>query len=443
MTGHPCLQDTTARGPVSSAAADITASILSGEVTLDEAIARTAAHLLADARVEVVAAALTSFDPEDKEGWARLGGRAWVHEWALTASTMSILPPPGAGAEAALTMPWLSRFARADIAVLIDRDLLPPNAEQDREELARIGVQSLIGTAFISRGEMFGSLSAASGDSGPWPEVLIDDLRLLTSAITARITLEHSRRALAEAIDAGTEAQLAYQHFFASVGHELRTPVASVLGYTEVLLDEAEHSPPEMVAAGVLRDGPAMLRACDQLLHVVDSLLGAGRTLSGDDHRQGVVIADALDDVVHWHRTPAETAGVKVQIDVDPTATAWAHESGVRQVLTNLLGNAIAHHHPTGGTVHLTTERLRGESGQAMLRIIVRDDGPGLDADQLLHVFEPFVRYAEAGTKGSGLGLSISRTIAERDGGAVRGESTPGRGSSFWLELPEYVPPVS
>ncbi|WP_091194516.1 sensor histidine kinase [Nocardioides alpinus] len=440
---HPCLQDTTVRGSVSPEAASLTAEILAGETSFDHAIARTAAHLLSDPRVEVVGIALTSFDPDETTSWARLGGRAWVREWTTPGTPISMLPAPGAGAEAALTMPWLSRHARAGGAVLVDRDLLPPEGAQDRDELRRIGVQAVVGTVFLSMGEMFGSLSVASSHAGPWRDVLIEDLRLLTSAIASRITLEHSRRAIAEAIEAGTEAQLAYQHFFASVGHELRTPVSSILGYTEVLMDEAGHSPAEQVAAEILRDGPAMLRACDQLLTVVDSLLGAGRTLSGDDQRQGVVIADALADVVHWHRTPALTAGVEMQVDVDPTATAWAHASGVRQVLTNLLGNAIAHHHATGGTVHLSTKRLLGESGQALVRVIVRDDGPGLDGDQIQHVFEPFVRYAGAGTKGSGLGLSISRTIAERDGGAVRGESTPGQGSSFWLELPEYVPPVA
>jgi signal transduction histidine kinase len=71
-----------------------------------------------------------------------------------------------------------------------------------------------------------------------------------------------------------------------------------------------------------------------------------------------------------------------------------------------------------------------------MVRIIVRDDGPGLAEDQIQHAFEPFVRFTGPGTKGSGLGLSIARTIAERDGGAVRGESKQGVGSSFWLELP-------
>ncbi|HSU02342.1 MAG TPA: HAMP domain-containing sensor histidine kinase [Nocardioides sp.] len=441
MSVHPCLQDTTARGPVSPEAAGLTATILGGGISLDDAIAQAAEHLLTDPRVEVVGTSLTSFDPEQTAAWARLGGRAWVREWSSPEAPISILPPPGAGAEAALTMPWLSRHARAGVAVLVDRDLLPPEGHRDREELARIDVKALIGTVFLSEGEMFGSLSVASRCSGPWSEVLVEDLRLLTSAIASRMTLGHSRRALAEAIEAGTEAQLAYQHFFAAVGHELRTPLTAMLGYTEVLVDDAAQTPEHPVSQGLLRDGPVILRAGEQLLAVVDSLLGAGRTMSADDQRQDVSISDALADVVHWHLTPARTAGVEIHVDVDPTVTAWAHPSGVRQVLTNLVGNAITHHRPSGGHVHLSTTRLLGESGQPMVRVIVRDDGPGLSAEQLRHVFEPFTRFADHTTLGSGLGLSISRTIAERDGGAVRAESTVGEGSSFWLELPASAPP--
>lgn len=441
MIDLSALQDTSVTGPVSREAAELAAGMLKGEISLDIAISRAAEHLLAEQRVEVVVTALTRLSPDDETGWTRLGGRAWVREWNHPGSGHSFLPPPGAGAEAALTLPWLSQLARRGIVALTDRERLPPEAAQDHTELTREGVGSLIVSAILSEGEMFGSLSAASSESGPWSQVLVDDFRLLNAALASRLMLEHSRRALAEAIEAGTEAQLAYQHFFAAVGHELRTPLAAVLGYTEVLLDDAQHAP-DVVAAGMLRDGPVILRACDQVLAVVDSLLGAGRALADDDQRQDVLIADAVADVVHWHRTPAQTARVDMHVAVDPGVTAYAHPSGVRQVLTNLLGNAITHHHPAGGTVHLTTEPLLGESGQAMVRVIVRDDGPGLVADQLAHVFEPFVRFAPSATKGSGLGLSLSRTIAERDGGAVRGESTPGVGSSFWLELPVRAPVV-
>ncbi|KRE97228.1 hypothetical protein ASG76_00390 [Nocardioides sp. Soil774] len=439
MTQPAALQDTSAPGSISRQAAQLAGLILDGEFGFDEAISRTAGHLLSNTRVDAVVASLTKVAPEDPSGWTGLGGRAWVREWSQPGTALAVLPPPGAGPEAALTMPWLSQFARANgMAALVDIELLPDEAEQDRRELTRTGARSLLATTLISRGDMFGSISAGSSRAGPWPTELLGDLRLLNSAIVSRIMLEHSRRALAEAIDAGTEAQLAYQHFLGSVGHELRTPLSAVLGYTEVLLDDARQSPDTTVSAALLRDGPIMVRACERVLTLVDDLLGAGRVMASDDQRLEVGVADAVADVVHWHRVPAQAAGVQMTVDVDPSATVWGHPSGVRQALANLVGNALTHHRPGGGHVHLSTERLRGESGAEMVRIIVRDDGPGLEADQLEHAFEPFTRFAAPGTTGSGLGLSMSRTIAERDGGAVRGESTPGVGSSFWLELPVH-----
>jgi signal transduction histidine kinase len=438
---HPALQDASATGPTSPEAAGLAVTILAGDIGVDEAVDLVARHLLTYERVDVVASVLTRFQPEDTRGWKGLGGRAWIREWTARRGALSILPPPDAGPEAALTMPWLSRLARTgQIVVMVDRDELPDEAAQDRFELARIDIRSFITASLLTRGDMYGSLSAASDGAGPWPEALVQDFKLLSAAIISRLTLEQSRRSLAEAIEAGTEAQMAYQHFFGSVGHELRTPLSAILGYTEVLLDEAGQTPADPVSAGVLRDGPVMMRACERVLDVVDGLLGAGRTLSSDDERQDVLVADAVADVAHWHRTPAQTAAVEMYIDVDPAATVRAHASGVRQVLTSLLGNAIAHHHPHGGTVDLSTQRLLGESGQEMVRIIVRDNGPGLTPEQLEHVFEPFVRYAGPEVPGSGLGLSMARTIAERDGGAVRGESTPGVGSSFWVELPVRDP---
>jgi signal transduction histidine kinase len=438
---HPALQDASVPGPTSSEAAGLAISILAGDIGVDEAVDRLARHLLTYDRVDVVLSVLTRFQPEDTRGWKGLGGRAWIREWAAPGAGVSVVPPPEAGPEAALTMPWLSRLARSgELVVIVDREKLTDEAAQDRDELARSDIHSLVTSAFTSGGDMYGSMSAVSTQTGVWPDVLVQDFKLLNAAIISRLALEQSRRSLAEAIEAGTEAQVAYQHFFGSVGHELRTPLSAILGYTEVLVDEAGQTPEDPVSSGVLRDGPVMMRACERVLDVVDSLLGAGRTLSSDDERQDVLVGDAVADVAHWHRTPAQTAAVELYIDVDPAATVRAHPSGVRQVLTSLVGNAIAHHHPHGGTVDLSTQRLLGESGQEMVRIIVRDNGPGLTPEQLEHVFEPFVRYAGPEVPGSGLGLSMARTIAERDGGAVRGESTPGVGSSFWVELPVRDP---
>jgi signal transduction histidine kinase len=440
VSQHVCLQDVSNRAPASAEATTLAVTILAGDISVEDAISRAAATLMLSDRVDVVVTALTTFSPNDQAGWTNLGGRAWVREWSRPRTSVSIAPPPGAGPEDALSMPWLSQIGRAGVAVLVDRELLPPEATQDRTELESIGVHALAMTAFLSGGRMFGSIAITSATAGAWPQQMIEDFRLLASAITSRLTLEQSRRSLAEAIEAGAEAQLASQQLFGAVGHELRTPLSAILGYTEGLLDDAEHGTADDVTTGMKRDGPVIVRSCERLLTIVDSLLGAGRAMSSDHQRQEISLADAVADVIHWHRTPARTAGVDMQAVVDPSLAAWGHPSAVRQVLANLLGNAIAHHRPTGGSVHLTAEALVGESAKPMVRIVVRDDGPGLTPEQLQHAFEPFVRFAAPTTQGSGLGLSLSRTIAEREGGAVRGESTPGTGSSFWLELPAYVP---
>ena len=340
-------------------------------------------------------------------------------------------------------MPWISRLARdSEVVAITDRDLLPPEADPGpRPSCAPSACPQPDRRPLRSDGDACSAACpSASLTSGAWPAELVADFKLLNAAITARLTLEQSRRSLAEAIEAGAEAQLATQQLFGAVGHELRTPLSAILGYTEGLLDDAEHGTADDVTTGMKRDGPVIVRSCERLLTIVDSLLGAGRAMSSDDQRQEISLADAVADVIHWHRTPARTAGVDMQAVVDPSLAAWGHPSAVRQVLANLLGNAIAHHRPTGGSVHLTAEALVGESAKPMVRIVVRDDGPGLTPEQLQHAFEPFVRFAAPTTQGSGLGLSLSRTIAEREGGAVRGESTPGTGSSFWLELPAYVP---
>ena len=439
MTGHPALQDPLPRDRASAGAVALTARVLEGEMPVDAALAEAAHHFLDSGQVEAVTASLVKLPPDDEKAWTRLGGRAWLREWVREGSTLSMVPPPGAGPEAALSMPWLSQFARHDIVALVDRSLLPEEAVQDRAELTRLGIRSVVAATFTPGGDMVGSMTLSRRHSGPWPQCLIEDFRLLTAAVSSRLALAHTQRALADSIATGSEARLAHQQFLASVGHELRTPLATIVGYTEILLQDAADEAPEPVVASLLDDGPIILRACDQLLAVMDSLLGTGRTLASGDTRQPVSVADAVADVVHWHRTPAQAAQVDIAVMIDPATTVWAHPSGVRQVLTNLVTNAVTHHR-VGGRVSLSAKSLLGESGQEMVRIVVRDDGPGLTPDQLGRAFEPFVRFAPREVRGSGLGLPMSRTIAERDGGTVRGESTPDVGSAFWVELPAAAP---
>jgi signal transduction histidine kinase len=435
MTGSPALQNVPADAPVSPSAAGLANRVLDTGTSLDQAFALVAQHLLTVPRVESVTAALTIFAPADERGWVHLGERAWVTEWLSPDATCSLLPAPDAGPEAALTMPWVSQRARHEVVALINADLLPREADQDRRELSAIGIRGMVVGTWVSDGVMYGSLAMGGTGVGPWPERHVADFRLLNEALTVRIALEQARRSLAEAVAVGAQTRETQQHFLASIGHELRTPLTAIIGYTEMLVDEADELAEGPFAKSVSRDGAVILRACEQLMAVLEDLLSAGRAVGDADLRDRVDVAGAVADVLHWHRTAARTVGVRLSSTIDPGQTVWAHPAGLRQVLANLVGNAVVHNVAQGAVV-VSTESLLGESGEPRLRVIVRDTGPGLTPEQLTHIFQPFVRYAKPTVKGTGLGLSLSRSIAERDGGTVGAESTPGGGSAFWVELP-------
>lgn len=440
---HPALQPVSEEAVPSAAGTRAARQVLDDSLDIDEAFEVVGEHLLSLGRMDAVAVSLTAFAPGHESRWITLGGRAWLREWRRPDGPVRIAPPPGAGPEAALTMPWMSQYVRHAVVALADAADLPPEAEQDAQELAGGNARAIMGAAQIVDGTMVSSLSAVSGTAGLWPDDHLADFRLLHSALTARMTIEHQRRSLHEAVRVGEQARESQQQFFAALGHELRTPIAAVTAYAEVLADEAadaaarDAGTTEVTALAELvrRDSSVILRASEQLLAVVEDLLSTGR-LAADDHAvEDVDVADAVRDVLHWHRATAAPRGVRVTSHVEPGTTVRARPAAFRQALTNLIGNAIVHN-VQGGTVQVSTEAQRGEHGELRVRTSVHDDGPGLDDEQLVRAFQPFVRYAGDQTPGTGLGLSLTRTLVERDGGSLSAASVPGDGSVFWVDLP-------
>lgn len=419
---------------VSSAAAALACRISAAEDSVSVACGLVADHFLAADEVEIVVLALTLTPPDEPEGWTRLGDRVWLRDWIVPGSPCRSAPE-GDGPEGALTMPYVSSWARDGIVAVPDRDALPVEAARDRDELEQCGAAALV-TCSLNRGDlMYGSLSLARSTPGPWPLGLLADYRLVVATLAARLADAHSRSMLTDAVAVGDQARRAQQQFFATVGHELRTPVSTIIGYAELLADQAERQPPGEFAAEVGRDAGHVLTASEHLLDVVEDLLGTGRLLGAEDSRLSVDVAGAVADVVHWHRVPAEKHGVTVVNRVPPGLSVLARPAGLRQVLTNLVGNAIVHNRH-GGTVEVGAQPLVGEGGQPRVRVTVRDTGRGLSAVQLRSAFEPFVRFAGPSVKGTGLGLPLARTVAERDGGELGADSTPGEGSVFWVDLP-------
>jgi two-component system phosphate regulon sensor histidine kinase PhoR len=231
----------------------------------------------------------------------------------------------------------------------------------------------------------------------------------------------------------------ARRDFVANIGHELRTPLASI----KLLVETLTHS---------VRDDPDATQGflsridveVDGLTQLVRELLELSRLESGQVplDRRAVDLAELLEKAASRLRTQAERAGVALYVDEGPPLPpAYADPNRVEQVLVNLLHNAIKFNHPGG---QVTLRVAPGDGG--WLRVCVTDTGSGIPPDDLPRIFERFYKVdkartatAERGSEregGTGLGLAVARHIVQAHGGRLWAESAYGIGSTFYFTLP-------
>ena len=220
------------------------------------------------------------------------------------------------------------------------------------------------------------------------------------------------------------------RRFLADVSHELRTPLAVLQSGIEAQLDGIHERDDQHLAS--------LLEETKRLGHLVDdlhtlALADAGRLVL---HREAVHPGGLVEDAIESHRPLAERTQVTLTSALDEGLPAIeADPTRVRQVLDNLLSNAVRHT-PAGSAVRVTA-RLDGQLGGRVVRITVSDGGPGFPPDQLAHVFDRFTRAVDS--KGSGLGLSIARDLVEAHGGTIEARNTGtdgGGGAEVSFTLP-------
>jgi two-component system sensor histidine kinase BaeS len=233
-----------------------------------------------------------------------------------------------------------------------------------------------------------------------------------------------SFNAMADRLDRSRDDRRA---LLADVTHELRTPLTVISGGIEAMLDgvrplDAEHLSP------ILADARVMDRLLDDLRTV--SLAEAGALPL---HREPTDLRALADEVVSAHRPAAVATGVDLRASGPEPVTADVDPVRVREILVNLVTNALRHT-PSGGVVEVDARR---DGADAVLT--VRDTGEGIPAADLGRVFDRFQRRADSG--GSGLGLTIVRDLAAAHGGSVgvESEGVPVRGSTFRVRLPRRV----
>ena len=268
---------------------------------------------------------------------------------------------------------------------------------------------------------------------------LLDDEDVRAIVITSRnITPRKQAEAeLAAARDAAVRALEVRTEFVASVSHELRTPIHGILGLSELLVTADLDGESRSLARSIGR-------ATESLRMVLDDLLDFTKIEAGrlELHVQPLSLPEAIDDLRELFTPQAAAKGVRLDVRIDDDVPVWveADPLRLRQVLTNLIGNAVKF--TAGGAVTVAVRR-RADGAPAndrqLIEFSVSDTGIGMAPEVVERVFEPFSQ-AHATTArefgGTGLGLTIARRLVELMGGELAVESTVGVGSRFWFGLP-------
>ncbi|MEM8910926.1 MAG: ATP-binding protein [Planctomycetota bacterium] len=255
--------------------------------------------------------------------------------------------------------------------------------------------------------------------------------------------IEENKIALAEARDAAQHANEAKSAFLANMSHEIRTPLNAVLGFTDVLRRGLVSDSDE--AIGHLN---MIHRSGAHLLELINDILDLSKIEAGRMEVESIEtpIASVIMDVANTLRVRADEKGIDLQIGLQ-SAVPRSIESDptrLRQVITNLVGNAIKFTTTGSVSIFAAMRQNDGESSSTsssahVIRIDVVDTGIGMTPDQQAKIFESFSQADSATTRkfgGTGLGLSISRQLAEALGGSLTVSSKIGMGSTFRIELP-------
>jgi PAS domain S-box-containing protein len=249
--------------------------------------------------------------------------------------------------------------------------------------------------------------------------------------------LKETERALREAKQDAERANLAKSEFLSRMSHELRTPMNAVLGFAQLLEIDSPRAEQRESLGQILKGGRHLLGLINEVLDI--SRIEAGHlSLSLEPVLLGDVIQEALD-LVH---PLAEKWSVRFA-GVPPEAVdryVLADRQRVKQTLLNFLSNAAKFNRPEG-TVTVSVEDVSGER----LRLKVIDTGLGIPPEKMARLFTPFDRLGaeDSGVEGTGLGLALTRRLAEAMGGTVGADSAVDRGSVFWVELPRVEGPAA
>jgi signal transduction histidine kinase len=347
-------------------------------------------------------------------------------------------------------VPEVIRTQRPMIVPVIDREAV--RASIDSEDMKRLLQQvapnSFMCIPLIARGRAFGAMSFTMTTSGR--RFSEEDLEIATEVVRRTAVAIDNTLIYRRSLDLRLEAESASNaksDFLAKMSHEIRTPINAMMGYAELL---------QMGIAGPVTAAQATqlsrIRASgEHLTSMIGEILDLSKIEAG---RMGVesavgVVGEVAEAALGLIRPAATTKGVDLDARLQgvPKTSYVGDPQRVQQILTNLLGNAVKFT-PAGGCVSICCGSARAtvveeRSGAPWATITVQDNGVGIAPSDLERIFQPFVQVDGGYTRshgGTGLGLTISRNLAQMMGGDITVESVLGEGSRFTVWLPTPMP---
>jgi signal transduction histidine kinase len=343
--------------------------------------------------------------------------------------------PPGSGGR--LSAPATVGIEPATAVTLAMRVLVRAEADMDRIRVSAVSAGDLHFVAHVplsARGRTIGLLSAYFRDQRDITDTQARALRTIARLVSVanenadlvgelrvnNLQLERANRLKSE--------------FLASVSHELRTPMNAIIGYTKLMLDGLDGELTTQQQADLFR----VAQAADNLLGLINGLLDLAKIEAGkmELNVEEVNITEVADEALELVRPRAGEKGLQVVSRIPPDLpTVWADRARVRQVLANMLANAVKF--TERGSVSITAGAAEG-----WLTVSVVDTGVGITPEAQAYVFDEF-RQADSSTTrkygGTGLGLAISKRLVTLHGGRIWVDSEVGRGSAFHFTLPIRV----